>query len=128
MMKRLPDSELELMLIIWEAHEAVNRIYIQERLNQSKELAPTTILSFLSRLEAKGFLKIEKRGKVNYYYPLVSQEAYANNESKTVLEKFFGNSIKNFVAQLNNAKSVDEEQIQELKDFLDNLPSEGKNK
>lgn len=127
-MKRLPDSELELMLIIWEADEAVSRIYIQERLNKSKELAPTTILSFLSRLEAKGFLKVEKKGKNNFYYPLVSQGDYANNESKNILEKFFGNSIKNFIAQLNNAKSMDEEQIQELKDFLDTLPSEDKRK
>ncbi|WP_155592223.1 BlaI/MecI/CopY family transcriptional regulator [Lysinibacillus cavernae] len=125
-MKRLPDSELELMLIVWDATEAVSRIYIQEHLEKTKELAPTTILSFLSRLEAKGFLKIEKRGKVNFYSPLVTQEEYANNESKTILERFFGNSVKNFVVHLNNAKSVNEEQIQELKDFLDDLPSEDK--
>ncbi len=123
-MKRLPDSELELMLIIWDANEAVSRIYIQEHLEKSRELAATTILSFLSRLENKGFLKVEKRGKINYYYPLVSHEDYVKSESKTLLEKFFGNSLKNFVVQLNDTKLVDEKQIQELKKFLDSLPLE----
>lgn len=127
-MKRLPDSELEIMLIIWDANEPVSRIYIQDRLEKSKELAPTTILSFLSRLEGKGFLKVEKRGKINFYQPLINQEDYANKESKTILERFFGNSIKNFVAQLNNAESVDESQIKELKNFLDNLPTVEKKK
>lgn len=123
-MKRLPDSELELMLIIWDANEPVSRIYIQECLEKTRELAPTTILSFLSRLEARGFLKVEKRGRNNYYYPLVSYEDYIKNESKTVLEKFFGNSLKNFVVQLNNTSAVDKEQIQELKKFLDSLSLE----
>lgn len=123
-MKRLPDSELEIMLIIWESNEGVTRSYIQEHLDKSKVLAPTTILSFLSRLTTKGFLRIEKEGKTNTYYPLVSQEDYAHRESKTMLEKFFGNSLKNFVAQLNDSKAVDEAEIQELRDFLDSLPSE----
>lgn len=123
-MKRLPDSELEIMLIVWNANEAVNRSYIQECLDDSKVLAPTTILSFLSRLEAKGFLTIEKRGKTNFYSPLINQEDYAKNESKTILERFFGNSVKDFVVHLNDSKAVDETEIQELKAFLDSLPSE----
>ncbi|WOV87214.1 BlaI/MecI/CopY family transcriptional regulator [Sporosarcina oncorhynchi] len=123
-MKRLPDAELEIMLIIWESNEGVTRSYIQEHLDKSKVLAPTTILSFLSRLTTKGFLRIEKEGKTNTYYPLVSQEDYAHRESKTMLEKFFGNSVKNFIAQLNDSKAVDEAEIQELRDFLDSLPSE----
>lgn len=123
-MKRLPDAELEIMLIIWEANEGVTRSYIQQHLDKSKVLAPTTILSFLSRLTTKGFLRIEKEGKTNTYYSLVSQEDYAQKESKTMLEKFFGNSVKNFVAQLNESKAVNEAEIQELRDFLDSLPSE----
>ncbi|MHC1749400.1 MAG: BlaI/MecI/CopY family transcriptional regulator [Cellulosilyticaceae bacterium] len=127
-MKRLPDSELELMLIIWDADAAVSRNYIQDHLDEAKDIAPTTILSFLSRLEKKGFLEIEKRGKNNYYRPVVKHEDYLKNESKTILERFFGNSLKSFVAQLNDAKVVDDSQIQELKDFLDGLSSEDNDK
>lgn len=125
-MKRLPDSELEIMLIIWEANKGVTRSYIQEHLEGAKVLAPTTILSFLARLTEKGFLRVEKEGKTNLYYHLVSQEEYANKESKKILERFFGNSVKDFVVQLNDSKAVDEEEIQELKEFLDSLSAETK--
>ncbi|MEA4989128.1 MAG: BlaI/MecI/CopY family transcriptional regulator [Anaerovorax sp.] len=118
-MRRLPDSELEIMLIIWNAADPVSRIYIQEHLQSSREIAPTTILSFLSRLEAKGFLKVEKRGKSNYYFPLIRQEDYVKNESKTMLARFFGNSLKNFVVQLSDSDMVEESELQELKKFLD---------
>ena len=46
-MKRLPDSELELMMIIWRAEEPVTRAEIEKELNEKRKLSPTAILSFL---------------------------------------------------------------------------------
>lgn len=123
-MKRLPDSELEIMLIIWEAGGGVTRTDIQEQLDKSKKLAATTILSFLARLTEKGFLRVEKEGKTNLYFPLISQEAYAHKESKKMLERFFGNSVKDFVVQLNEGRSVNRKEIEELREFLDSLPED----
>lgn len=123
-MRRLPESELEIMMIIWDANKEVSRVDIQEELNKTKNLATTTILSFLSRLVNKGFLKVEKRKRINYYYPLVSHDEYVEKESKNMLERFFNNSIKNFVVQLNDCKAIDKEQFKELKDFVNNLDIE----
>lgn len=117
--KRLPDSELELMLIIWRAKVEVTRSDIEGLLNKNKKLAPTTILSFLSRLEEKGYIKVERRGKTNYYSPITSEEDYINNEGKTILEKLYGNSLKNFVASLYDGNSISEKQMEELREFLD---------
>lgn len=74
-MKKLPDGELELMMIIWEAGEPVSRIEIEEKMDTGKLLTAGTILSYLSRLEEKGFVEREKRGKMNYYRPLVEKKA-----------------------------------------------------
>lgn len=54
-MKRLPDSELEIMMIIWDYNRPVTRIDIEEKMEEGRKLSPTTILSFLSRLQEKGF-------------------------------------------------------------------------
>ncbi len=59
-MKRLPDSELEIMMIIWELDKPVTRAEIEEKMAPGRKLSPTTILSFLSRLQEKGFLAMEK--------------------------------------------------------------------
>ena len=69
-MKRLPDSELELMMIIWDAGKPVTRTEIEERLPRERRLSATTILSFLSRLEEKGFVRVQKDGRSNVYEPL----------------------------------------------------------
>ena len=123
-MKRLPDSELELMLIIWNADEPVSRAYIQQHIKESRELADTTVLSFLSRLEKREFIHVEKRGKTNYYSPIVKQSDYVESEGSTLLERFFGNSLTKFVAQFSSSEQMSQNQIEELKALVDKLSAE----
>ena len=54
-MKRLPNSELEIMMIIWELNKPATRFEIEERMDKGRKLSPTTVLSFLSRLQEQGF-------------------------------------------------------------------------
>ena len=118
-MKRLPQSELELMMIIWNAGHPVTRMEIEA--NPERKILPNTILSFLSRLEEKGFVKVEKKGKINWYTPIVEEKKYLQAESKSILATLYGNSMKNFVTALYDGKAVNQEQIRELKEFLDEL-------
>lgn len=122
--QRLPDSELDIMLILWTHTPPMSRSDIELVMNEKKQLAPTTILSLLARLEKKNFVSVEKQGKMNLYTPLISQEEYQQNESRNVLEKLYDNSLKKFVASLYHGKKLNEDQIQELSDFLQEL--EGK--
>jgi BlaI family transcriptional regulator, penicillinase repressor len=116
--KRLPDSELDIMLVIWEAGKPVSRSYIENHINKKKSLATTTILSLLSRLSDKGFIKSSKEGKRNIYSSIINEQEYLQNEGKTILEKLYGNSLKNFVTSLYNGDEIDEKQLSELKIFL----------
>ncbi len=125
-MKRLPDSELEIMMIIWEAAKPVSRSDIETRLDSGRKLGKTTILSFLSRLEDKGFVQVEKVGKSNYYAPLVRQKDYLKRESRSILSRLYGNSLKNFVTALYDGKPMSHSEIQELKTYLDQLEKNGK--
>ena len=63
--KKLPDSELEIMMIIWDADEKVTSDYIMEKLNKTWQ--KTTVLNFLTRLCDRGFLKCHKEGRFNVY-------------------------------------------------------------
>lgn len=73
---RLPDSELDIMLVLWKYELPMTRIEIERVVNEKKALVPTTILSLLTRLEKKNFVKVTKQGKMNLYTPLISQEEY----------------------------------------------------
>lgn len=119
--QRLPDSELDIMLVLWNHEPPMSRAQIEAIVNEKKALAPTTILSLLTRLEKKKFVHVEKQGKMNLYSPMVSQEEYQQNESQNVLEKLYGNSLKKFVTSLYQGKKINSKEIQELSDFLQEL-------
>ena len=119
--QRLPESELDIMLVLWNHTPPMNRMEIEKVINTKKNLAPTTILSLLARLEAKNFVEVTKQGKMNLYTPLVSQSDYQAHESQSVLEKLYGNSLKKFVTSLYQGKKVSPEEIQDLSDFLKEL-------
>lgn len=116
-MKRLPESELEIMMIIWKYDRPVNRMEIEEHLK--KDVAAPTILSFLNRLEAKGFVSVEKIGKINWYTPLVKEEEYLQRESRNILQRMYQNSLKNFVTALYDGDSLSSQDIEDLRAFVE---------
>lgn len=117
-MKRLPDSELEIMMIIWDYNKPVTRFEIEERMEKGKKLSPTTILSFLSRLQEKGFVEVRKSGKNNVYLALVEREDYRKVESRNVLKRLYQNSARNFLAALYDGESLSGEDLRELEEYI----------
>ena len=117
-MKRLPEAELEVMLEIWKQKEPVCRVDLEKSLADKNWAAPT-ILTMLSRLEKKGYLSMKKVGKTNFYTALVSEKDYATVEGKNMMEKFFGNSLKSFVACMTGNEGFSKKELEELRQFLD---------
>lgn len=117
-MKRLPDSELELMMIIWELDKPVTRAEIEEKMTSDRKLSPTTILSFLSRLLEKGFLAMEKEGKNNVYIALIDKEIYIQKESWNVLKRLYDNSPKKFLEALCENGNLADAELRELEEYI----------
>ena len=119
-MKKLPDPELELMMIIWDAEKPVTRVEIEEKLSEDRDVLPNTILTLLTRLEKRGFLKKVRDGKINYYSALVDKEPYLKEASQGILNRMFKGSLKNFAAALYDGEELSEEDAAELMEFLEN--------
>lgn len=119
--QKLPESELDLMIVLWKQKNDMSRSEIEKIVNQKKTLAPTTILTLLSRLEKKGFVSVNRDGNLNKYRWLVSQTEYQQKEGKGMLEKLYGNSVKNFVAALYQGREIDDGDLKELEGFLKEL-------
>ena len=117
--RRLPDSELELMQIIWQKEPPVSRSDIEAVIKDSHALAATTILTLLTLLCEKGFLKLEKQGRANLYTPLISQREYLASESRSLLDKLYGGSIKTFANALCDS-GISKEELSQLRKLLEN--------
>ncbi|MDD2497477.1 MAG: BlaI/MecI/CopY family transcriptional regulator [Desulfitobacteriaceae bacterium] len=124
--KRLPDSELEIMMIIWEAGHSVPSAYIMDKLSGNKNWANTTVLNFLARLVDRGFLEITKQGRTNYYHPIIDEQDYLNKESKSFMKRMHMSSLKNFVAALYDGNSIDTEELEELKQYVEEVANKNK--
>lgn len=116
--RRLPDSELEVMQIVWDQQPPVSRGDIEMVIKNSHTLAATTILTLLTRLCEKGFLSMEKQGRANLYTPLISRRDYLAAESRSLLEKLYGGSVKTFATALCDS-GISKEDLQELRDLLE---------
>ena len=120
---RLPESELDIMLAVWEAgEEGATAPGILEGL--ARPLTASALHSYLKRLEDKGFLSCRKGGRTNRYFQ-VSREEYEKRESRTVLDKLYAGSLKRFAAALYDGGGLSPEDVKELEDYLDTLKKEG---
>ena len=117
-MKKLSDCELEIMLTIWKAHEPVKSSFVGECM-KDKRWAKTTILNFLARLVDKGFLSCESQGKINTYTPIIREDDYLRNKNERYMERFYGSSVRNMVAELYQHRLISDKDLDELRVFIE---------
>ena len=118
--KRLPDAELSVMQAIWTKEGEVSRADIEGALT-SHGWSANTLNTYLTRLCEKGFLTSRREGRNNLYTPLVSKDRYLEFESRSVLKRLYGGSLGSFVAALNAEQPLEQREIDELRQFLDDM-------
>ncbi|WP_321295570.1 BlaI/MecI/CopY family transcriptional regulator [Marinifilum fragile] len=124
-MKELTKAEEQIMQYLWKLEKAFLKDII-EGFPQPRP-AYTTISTVVRVLVKKGFIGFETFGKVNQYYPLVSKKVYTRDFMKGMIKSFFNDSVGGFtsffakeqdlsLSQLEEMKSLIEEQIKNKKD------------
>lgn len=111
--RRLPDSELEVMQALWRCEPPAARQEIEAAMNRQPPLAATTLLTLLGRLAEKGFLAVEKEGRLSRYRPLVERQAYLAARSGSFVRKLCGGSIPAFASALCDS-GLTREELEEL--------------
>ncbi|WP_040198228.1 BlaI/MecI/CopY family transcriptional regulator [Candidatus Soleaferrea massiliensis] len=117
-LKKLPDSEFTVMDVIWDSIPPVTSFSVMEKLGDDKSWKPQTLLTLLSRLTDRGFLRSEKLGKERRYYPLVSRDEYLQFETNSFMSKFHGGSLFSLVNTLHQGKKLDDEEYEEMRKWF----------
>ncbi len=117
-LKKLPDSEFEIMKVVWSNEPPIFTGTVMEQLGKEKEWKAQTIITLLTRLEKRGFIRKEKNGKELTYFPLVQKEDYLKFESNDFLKRFHSNSLFSLFATLYNDKKLNEKDLDELEKWL----------
>ena len=79
------------------------------------------MLTLLQRLEAKGFVQRQKQRRGYLYSAAVTQQEYLPQESRTILDRLFAGSARNFMAALHSGDALSRKDIDELQQYLEEL-------
>ena len=120
--KKLPDAEFEIMKAIWQMQEPVTSGMVTEQLRLTaplREWKPQTILTMLTRLEQKAFLRSEKHGRERAYFVLIPQADYLQIEASSFRQRFSGGRFTGLVKALCDTDDLTAADIADLQRWLD---------
>jgi len=103
--------------VVWELGEASVR-QVWKRLCRHKELAYTTVLTAMQRLERAGWLKHRVEGRKHIYLPTRTRaQAGAGSVQKFVQRMFDGNALMLF-RQLVEEGELSDSELEELQQLI----------
>ena len=119
--KKLGQAELEIMQAVWAAGEPCSSSGLHALLKDSLGWKMPTLMTSLARLVEKGYLRCDKSGGMNMYSPLISQREYKTREGSSFLRRMYNNSLRELVSTLYHDDALEQEDIDELREFLNQL-------
>lgn len=127
-MQQISESELVLMKIIWGNGGRALYSYIMEELEKEEnEWKKNTVLTLLSRLVEKKFLKTDKIGRRNEYQALVSQEEYQAMQTQHFVDRIYAGNVKGLVSTLLQQDIISSDELKEIERYWQAKKGEERN-
>ena len=122
----LSDGEWRIMNLLWK--DAPLRVpEITERLRAETGWSRATVNMMLNRLEEKGAVASEVRGRAKAYHPLLSQTDARQKETARFLDRLYGGSLGLMVSSLAGQQALTREDLQALRAILAEAEEKEKN-
>ena len=126
---KLPDSELDIMLILWNHEGECKVVDIFNTLTDTHPLSKPAIHTLLERLEKKFFIKsktVDAPIPYKVFIPVVTEEEYRTSESKSIVDRLFRGSWQNLIAALVDNGNITENDIEEISKMIREKEKENK--
>lgn len=96
MIKLLPNSELEVMKVIWDKGNGIDSKVVTDAMYEKKKWARTTTLTLLYRLAERGYILTDKTGRRSIYTIEITKEDYEEAALVEFANRIFGSSSLSF--------------------------------
>ena len=114
----LSDAEWKLMNLLWkESPRTIMELTAAVR--EDTGWSKNTVITMLSRLEAKGDVGHEEGGRAKQYFPLIPQEDAVQAETRSFLDKVYGGSLGLMMSAMVESQALSEADIAELSAILE---------
>jgi len=115
---RLSETEMEVMLEIWQMDPPITVSRLLKIFNERREWKISTMSTILDRLIEKGYLTKKIEGKANIYMPTLTDNEYKSYETRMFIEKVHHGSLKSFVAALAGYEKMDKEDVDKMRSWF----------
>lgn len=122
MSQQISESELVLMKIIWKnGGSALYAQILEELQRESNPRNKNTVLTLLSRLIDKKYLKIRKIGRRNDYIALVTEQEYQTLQTNSFLNRVYSGNVRTLVSTLLRQDVLSAAEMQEVENYWTSL-------
>ena len=119
-MPRLSDSEWQVLTALWDL-DGASLGEVVEALRPETGWSRNTVLTYLTRMEAKGLVTIDKGTAPHRYRAAVAREDWAAEERRGLLERVYRGSAGSLVAAFLKDGSLTAREREELRRMLDEM-------
>lgn len=112
---KLSKTEEQIMELIWQH----GPVFMKELTEMLPELAPSTIATFLKRMQKKGFVGYKMFGNSRQYFPLEEKESYFKDQVSGIIRDFFNDSPLQFASFFTESADLSEEELKQLRSIVE---------
>lgn len=117
---KLSEREWTVLDALWKTDGAelgslVNRLYVQTGWSRN------TVLTYLTRMETKGLVRIDKDVSPHLYYATLDRESCRRKERKLFLSRVYSGSAGDLIAAFLKEEQISQEERERLRKILDDM-------
>ncbi|MCH8804618.1 MAG: BlaI/MecI/CopY family transcriptional regulator [Planctomycetes bacterium] len=119
-------AELEVLRVLWDEGPATVRDVLNRLNERGRGLAYTTVQTFLTRLEQKGFVRSNKSDLAFVFRAKVSRDKISRSRLRSLLDELYDGAAGPLALQLIRQERFTRDEIDELQKLIDRLDSKGR--
>lgn len=118
------DSEFEVLQVLWDEGPGRVREVLRILCARGHRWTYATVLTLLRRLEAKGYVRADKREFAHTFHASVSREKMLRHRLRSLADRFCGGATAPMVLALVKGRKPSPEEIRRVRLILDELERE----
>ncbi len=116
----LSDREWAVLNVLWETKGAELGTVV-ELLYPQMKWSRNTVLTYLTRMETKGLVRIDKEASPHIYHAVMDRESCQKQERKSFLQKVYSGAAGDLVAAFLKEETISKKEREYLRKLLDDM-------
>jgi predicted transcriptional regulator len=117
----LGEAELAVLRVLWEGGAQTVREVMTHLHEKGRRVAYTTVLTFLTRLEQKGYASSNKEDTAYVYRARITRESVTRSRVRALLDQLYDGAAGPMVLQLIEDEQLSSQDIAKLRKLIDDL-------